>query len=95
MDTPTPVRLVLYDKPGCHLCEVALAVVERVREAVGDQVPTTLDRFDIRRDPALWDLYRLEVPVLEIDGRPAFRLRVDAEQLRARLVDGVPGPMEA
>lgn len=95
MDTPTPVRLVLYDKPGCHLCDEALAVVERVRAAIASQVPTTLERFDIRRDPALWDLYRLEIPVLEVDGRPAFRLRVDPERLRARLVDGVPGPWEA
>ena len=31
---------------------------------------------------------------LEIDGRPVFRLGIDARRLRARLVDGVPGPME-
>lgn len=95
MDAALPVRLVLYDKPGCHLCDEARAVVERVRAAVKAQVPTTLDRVDIRTDPALWDLYRLEVPVLEVDGRPAFRLRVDPDRLRARLVDGVPGPMES
>lgn len=90
-----PVRLVFYDKAGCKLCDEALAVVEEVREAVGARVPTTLERVDIRRDPMNWERYRFDVPVLEMDGRPAFRLRIDGQQLTERLLNGEAGPMES
>ena len=88
------MRLVLYDKPGCHLCAAALQVVERVVAGLAGVVDVALERFDVRRDPALQDLYRHDVPVLAIDGVPAFRHHVDPARLEARLLRGVPAPLE-
>lgn len=89
-----PVRLVFYDKVGCSLCEEAFSVVEEVRERLGASSPTTLERVDIRDNPFTWDRYRYDVPVLEVDGRPQFRLRIDAGRLVELLTGGVSGPME-
>lgn len=90
-----PVRLVFYDKPGCTLCDEALSVVETVRRRLGDAVPTTLERVDIRRNPVTWERYRYDIPVLEVDGETAFRLRIDAGRLMERLTGDAAGPMES
>jgi hypothetical protein len=39
---------------------------------------------DVRRDPA-WSRYRLEIPVLLLDGEEVARHRVDEDELRLRL----------
>jgi hypothetical protein len=56
------------------------AVVERV-VAGTDAV---LREEDVRSDP-LWRPYRLEIPVLLLDGAEIARHRVDEEDLRRRL----------
>ena len=75
------IRLTLYGRTDCHLCEAMRAVVERVAR----EVPLVLEEVDVDTDPALAAAYGAEVPVLCIDGRKAFTLRVDAAALRARL----------
>ena len=68
--TPT---VTFYDRPGCHLCEEALAVVSRVRERVG----FTLQQRNIETDDR-WMLDYLErIPVVVIDGQERFELFVD------------------
>jgi hypothetical protein len=88
------VHLTFYSKPRCSLCEEAWDVVQEVRAAVEHTVSTTLTLVDITTDSSLMASYRYDIPVLLVDGRPAFRLRVDPERLRARLIDGVPAPLE-
>jgi hypothetical protein len=73
--------LTLYGKPGCHLCDDALAAVERA--TAGRQV--LLEQVDITLDPALHGRYGERIPVLEIDGEEAFELFVDADVLKRRL----------
>jgi len=76
-------RLVLYGKTDCHLCDEMKAVVEKVRR----EIPFTLEIVDIVSDPVLATAYGLEIPVLVIDGRKAFKYHVDAAALRRRLED--------
>ncbi|MBI3768797.1 MAG: glutaredoxin family protein [Deltaproteobacteria bacterium] len=57
------------------------AVVDEVRR----EVPFTFDVVDVSCDPALDAAYGLEIPVLVIDGRKAFKHRVDTTALRRRL----------
>jgi hypothetical protein len=80
------VKVVLYARPGCHLCEDALAVMERVRS----RVPFGLEQRDIEADDTWFKLYLERIPVVEIDGEVAFELFVDEQQLERRLsrVDG-------
>jgi hypothetical protein len=74
-------RVVVYKAEGCHLCDVALAVVEEV----GRDVAFEHAVVDITGDPELEQLYREHLPVVEIDGERAFTFFVTAAALRARL----------
>jgi glutaredoxin len=73
--------VTLYTRVGCHLCDVAKGVLEDVRR----ERPFELTTIDVDTDPELVRLYDLEVPVVTIDGRKAFKFRVDPAELRARL----------
>jgi glutaredoxin len=73
--------VVLYGRPGCHLCEDALALVERVRS----RVPFVLEQRDIERDDEWFKLYLERIPVVEIEGEVVFELFVDERQLERRL----------
>jgi glutaredoxin len=75
------VVLTLYGKPGCHLCDDALAVLERVRA----ERPFALEQVDITLDPALNRRYGERIPVVELDGEELFELGVDTDALRRRL----------
>jgi glutaredoxin len=57
-------HVVLYGKPGCHLCDDARALLERA----ATRRRFTLSEIDIRGDPALFRLYDVRIPVLVIDG---------------------------
>ncbi len=73
--------VTLYGKPGCHLCDEARQVVAEVRR----RRPFELDEVDITLDPALHRRYGERIPVVSIDGEPAFELVVDARELEERL----------
>lgn len=70
--SPTPLpHLVLYGKPGCHLCEEARVTIEallRDRRRTGLAVPVLIER-DITNDPAWERAYFETIPVLEVAGR--------------------------
>jgi hypothetical protein len=79
---PGPRRTVLiYGRPGCHLCEQALASIERVRT----RVPFALEQRDIEADDELFKRYLERIPVVEIDGVEAFELFVDERELERAL----------
>ena len=71
----------MYSRPGCHLCDDALVVLERVRQ----QIPFELETVNIAGDRSLEARYRHDIPVITVDGEEAFRHRVDEATLRARL----------
>jgi glutaredoxin len=73
--------VALYWAQGCHLCEPAKATARAVCAELG--VP--LDEIDVTGDDALEATYREALPVLEIDGRRAFKFFVDEHDLRERL----------
>ena len=68
----------MYVAEGCHLCEAALEVVDRV--CAGD-----FDWVDIGGDPELEAAYRSSIPVVEVDGERAFTFFVQPEALRRLL----------
>jgi glutaredoxin len=71
----------LYSKPNCCLCDQAKEVLERVRE----RIPFELVEEDIRADPALFAAYRYDIPVVIIDGRDTFKLRLEEAEVEACL----------
>ena len=73
--------ITLYGKPGCHLCETARSVVERVRA----EHPFELEEVDVSVDPVLHARYGERIPVLELNGEELFEFFVQEESLRERL----------
>ena len=74
-------QVVLYTKAGCHLCEV----VRRVILSVRPRVEFGYTEIDIESDPEIFEDYRYDVPVIEIDGRRAFKYRVEPDAFLERL----------
>ena len=72
-------HVVLYSRPGCHLCEVAREVIESVRR----HDPFTFDEISIEGDDALELSYGIRIPVVEVDGAERFEIEVDPAELRA------------
>ena len=75
------MRLTIYSKPGCHLCDDMKSLVPRV-VAQHPNEPIAVDEIDISSDPDLLDRYGLEIPVLLIDGKKTAKYRVSEEELR-------------
>lgn len=75
--------VTIYTREDCHLCEEAEETVERVAADVAPSVAT--DVVDVDSDPALREEYGEKVPYVLVDGRPAFKYRVDESALRSRL----------
>ncbi|XHF26822.1 glutaredoxin family protein [Corallococcus exercitus] len=83
------MRVDIYSKPRCSLCVKALAVVEEVQ----GRLPFELYVTDILQSPDLFEAWRYDIPVVLIEGVPAFKHRVDAEALEARIrevMNGIP-----
>ncbi len=74
-------RVVLYGKPGCHLCDEARAVVTAVRA----RQPFDLEEVDVSTDPELHRRYGERIPVLALDGDELFEFHVEADELARRL----------
>lgn len=76
-----PLRLTLYTRADCPLCDEMKAELARVRGGPAFE----LEVLDIGGDPALEARHGLSIPVLAIEGRPAFKGRLTAGDLRAKL----------
>lgn len=74
----TTVQVVLYSRPGCHLCEDMKAEIGRS----GCAGHYTLEEVDIESDAELLAYYQFEIPVLFINGVEAFRHRLRADEFK-------------
>jgi glutaredoxin len=73
--------VTLYGKPGCHLCDEAREVVERVRA----EHPFELREVDVSLDPGLNREYGERIPVLSLNGEELFDFFVEEAVLVERL----------
>jgi glutaredoxin len=74
-------RVVLYGKPGCHLCADARAEVLLVRR----ERDFDLEEVDVSLDPGLHRLYGERIPVVTVDGEELCEHFLDPDALRGRL----------
>jgi glutaredoxin len=79
------VRLTIYSKPGCHLCDEMTSLVHRVLARHPKDRMVDVDEIDISSDSALLERYGLEIPVLLIDGKKVAKYRVSEEELTRML----------
>ncbi|WP_320783194.1 glutaredoxin family protein [Streptomyces sp. CRN 30] len=82
-ERPENHHVTLIRKPGCHLCDAAQLVVEKVCGDLG--VPW--EPKDITEDRQLHDAYWEQIPVVLVDGEQHTFWRVNEERLR-RALDG-------
>lgn len=74
-------RVLVLTRPGCHLCEAAVAVVAQVCAETGNRYETR----DITTDADLLGRYTDEIPVTFVDGAQHDFWRVDPARLSAAL----------
>jgi VanZ family protein len=74
-------RIQLLGRRDCHLCDEA----ERVMRPVLEDLGLGMRCIDVDSDAGLSRRYGHEIPVVLIDGRKAFKYRVDPQQLKRRL----------
>ena len=74
-------EVLLLSRPGCHLCDDARAVIERVCDYLG--VPWR--EQSIVDDAELTRRYAETIPVTLVDGAQHDYFRVDERRLRAAL----------
>ncbi len=70
--------LVLYHRPGCHLCEQMLAALY---VTYGDEIEVSL--VDVDSDPTLKERYGLRIPVLAAEDKVICEARLDEAVLDA------------
>jgi glutaredoxin len=71
------VSLILYGRQGCHLCDDARAVLERIGHP--------FEEVDIEADDELLARYLERIPVVALDGAELYDFFVNEVELRARL----------
>jgi glutaredoxin len=76
--------LTVLGRPGCHLCDDALAVLRRLlsEPAFAD---VRLEQVDIESDDALLSRYLERIPVIALDGEELYDFFVDEQDLRRRV----------
>jgi glutaredoxin len=74
--------VVVYSRPGCHLCEEAVARIVALHE---QGYRFGLHEVDIESDELLLRRHLERIPVVEVDGTVISELVLDETAVRARL----------
>ncbi len=74
-------HVILYDKPGCHLCESIAQILQRLRS----DFEFDLQKVDITTDPDLLRKFQDKIPVVTVDGRKTLAAPIHVADLRAAL----------
>ncbi len=77
------MQVVLYSRPGCHLCDAARDVLLAARS----RVSFSFEEVDIDGDDDLVREYGIRIPVVAIDGEDRFEYQVDVQAFE-RIVAG-------
>ena len=72
------IEVTIYSRSNCHLCDVALGVLEEFRQEFNFQIVKIL----IDESPELEEKYGEQVPVILINNQPHDFFRVDTERFR-------------
>jgi hypothetical protein len=76
-----PLRVTLYQRDGCHLCDEARVLLDEMLGSDG------YARVDIEADDALVLRYGLRVPVIGLDWVDRLEAPITVPDLRALLAE--------
>ncbi len=74
-------RVLIYTKPGCHLCDDMLDLLHAALRGTG----TAVTERNIALDLDDFERYKHDIPVLVIDGREVARYRITESALLTAL----------
>jgi glutaredoxin len=78
---PQQGEVVVYTRKGCHLCEIVKESLTKLHKHGG----FTWREIDVDSDAEIRRLYNDEVPVVFINGRKAFKYRMDEQEFLRKL----------
>jgi glutaredoxin len=78
---PDGRQVVVYSRKGCHLCEIVKETLSKLQRRGG----FSWQEVDVDSDEQLRRRFTDEVPVVFIDGRKAFKYRIDEHEFLRRL----------
>ncbi len=73
--------VIVYSRKGCHLCEI----VKESLTKLSRHAPFQWRDIDVDSSPELRRQYSDEVPVVFINGRKAFKYRMDEREFLRKL----------
>ena len=74
-------HVIVYSRKGCHLCEIVKETVAKLHRRGG----FTWKEVDVDSDEQLRRQFTDEVPVVFIDGRKAFKYRINEREFLRKL----------
>ncbi len=77
-------HLLMYSKRNCPLCDKARAVIRTLQR----RHVLSLEEIDILDDPALFERYKYEIPVIVVDGDTTVKAPITEEALRRAIESG-------
>ena len=79
----TPRQVFLYSRPGCHLCDDAAELLERLAL----RIPIAIVEVNILNDIDLYERYKHSIPVVVLADGPTFVAPIRADELERLLVE--------
>jgi hypothetical protein len=79
----TPRQVVLYSRPGCHLCEDAADLLEQLAQ----RIPIAITEVNILGDVDLYERYKHSIPVIALADGATLAAPIRADELERRLVE--------
>ncbi len=74
-------EVIVYSRKGCHLCEIVKESLVKLQRRGGFQ----WREVNVDADPDLRRQYNDQVPVVFINGRKAFKYRMDEQEFLKKL----------
>jgi len=74
-------EVIVYSRKGCHLCEIVKESLVKLHKRGGFRWRDV----DVDSDPELRRQYNDQVPVVFINGRKAFKYRMDEQEFLRKL----------
>ncbi len=69
--------LTFYTKDDCHLCDVAMEIVLKVNKTL----EFNIEKVDITATEELMNEFGEKIPMIYVNGKPAFKYKVDEVSL--------------
>lgn len=77
------IKVLLYKKEGCHLCDEAEAILEELKEKQN----FLLERVMLEQNSDMFEKYGNRVPIVFINGEMVFEFKLDKQTFLRKLAE--------